>query len=143
MQKLNASQLQAADYARMVWVVTPEEGTPFETILSPLYWAHVSKSFKPWHMIEVRCPEFSYFAELIVRDCGAQWAKVEVLRKVDLRAVQPKAAAPVADGYEVKHRGRAGWCVVRSVDKAILLEGATSRDAATDWLNEHLKKIAA
>lgn len=131
--KLIESQFTSAEFSRNLWTVTPEPGTAFETVLKPEYWAHVAKKLRRGDRIEVLSEDNSYFAELIVLSAAPLWAKVAVLRNVEL-ATAPKAEAS-QDDFEIKHRGKMKWSVLRKSDKAILKEGLDTREQAEAWLN--------
>lgn len=79
---ITTSRITLAEYARNIFVVTPEHGTPFEDILKPSYWLHVadtvSMRLRPYDRIEVRPEDGSYFAELIVRSVNT----VDTLNRV-------------------------------------------------------------
>lgn len=143
--KLNTSALQQAEFARMVWVATPEPGVTLEMLMRPDYWSHVAKQLRPWHRIEVRDAGFEWCAELVVRDCGQNWAKVELVSFQEFGAKAQAAAvkAPETLDFEVVRRGRAGWSVKRVSDHAVMVEDLPTRDDANAWLQRHLGQIAA
>lgn len=147
MTQLATNRIKQAEFTRVLWEVTPEVGTPFEALLDPKYWAHVSAQFRRGARIEVLPPDNSYFAELLVIDAGKLFAKVKALRFVNLsEPVQPEQAVEeksVAAGYEIKWAGRAKWRVIRSEDRATLSDGHEERQKAADWLDGHLKQLAA
>lgn len=140
MAKLAAANLLLAEYARRVFTVSPDPGTPFDAILEPAYWAHVASQFKPFSRIEVNAPDNSYFAELIVLDCDKMWAKVEVLRKVDF-AEGATAITESIGGLKV------GWGgpfhkfrVLRGAD--VLAKGFGNRVDAEAWIATHHRAAA-
>lgn len=140
MAALNSSRFKQAEYERNIWVVTPEAETPLEALLNPAFWAHVASSFKPWDHIEVRAEDGSYWAELLVQDASRNWAKVAVLRQVQLNGEAPRAEE--SDGHIVEWSGpHTKWRVVRKADKAILKDSMSKADA-NKWLAEHLRVVA-
>lgn len=144
MTQLAVSRCKQAEYERRVWDVVPEANTPFEALIEPQYWAHVSAKMRPWDHIEVRSEDGSYFAELLVQDAGRLFAKVAVLRKHDLRAIDVGEADAVSTGHEIKHAGPyAKWRVIRLADKSMLKDKFETKGAAQSWLAEHLKGLAA
>lgn len=141
--KLSPDKLQQGEFARMLWVIVPEAGASLETILQPAYWSHVSKRLSPWDHIEVRDPGFQWVAELLVRDCGKNWAKVVLL---SVSQFEPRAA-PVhieetAD-FTIMWRAAAKWSVMRASDGEVMKDGLSTKDEADLWLKHHLAKIAA
>ncbi len=142
MTQLQPSRCKQAEYIRLVYGVTPEAGTPFEALLSEHYWAHVSMHFRPGSRIEVFPPEGHYYAELIVRDCGRLYAKVALLRKVELDAIDVGSNDIDLSAYDLKYCGpNAQWCVHRKADKALLKSEFGSKYAAQTWLAQHARTI--
>lgn len=142
MTQLATSRIQFAEHMRNIWYVVPEHSTPFEALLDSKYWAHVSAKFKPRDRIEVDAEDGSYFAELVVIDAGRLFAKVALLRKIELKAEE--VGSDVSPDFEVKWAGRhAKWRVMRKADKASLKDGFDDRAQADLWLANHLKAMAA
>jgi hypothetical protein len=132
---------KTADTVRTVRFVSLPEGVPLESLLVPEAWAHVGKFMQPRDIIEVWPDDGSFRAELVVRDCGQLWAKVEVLSRKDFGEVESKSDDPqyevVYAGPHHKHR------VVRVSDKEVIRHGFETKDAAQDWLKNHQKALAA
>lgn len=119
-----------AEYARVVWRLTPEPGTSPEDVLVPAYYAHVAKQLKPGARIEVAPADGSWFMELYVRSSDANAAKVALLELYTFDEVAQVETAV----FEVKHRGPKGWSVVRTSDKAVVFENGKTKDEATKWI---------
>lgn len=147
MTQLAPSNFKQAEFMRNVWCAVPEKDTPFDALLDPQYWAHVSALIKRGDRIEILAIDSSYFAELLVLDAGRLFAKVKVLRHILLEQVvtaeQVETQSPIPEGYDVKWADRAKWRVTRKVDKATLHDGCETRADALVWLDEHLRKLAA
>lgn len=126
--KLLQKQIKPSDFIRTVWSAQPEPGTTLNDMLQPEYWAHVSKTLKQGDRIEVTDAGNAWFAELFVRSASDNGAKVVVLRSQVFDTPAPKAD----DGqpFEVKHRGGAGWSVIRKSDKTVVFEKGATRDEA-------------
>jgi hypothetical protein len=128
MTQLQPARLKDANYERHMHFVVPEHGTPFEALLDPAYWAHVSAKFKPCDQIEVHAEDGSYYGRLLVRDAGKLYAKVSKLEYVELDKVEVLQAGPMLEGHTVKWRGPVHkWSVVRGVD--VLKDGMTKEEA--------------
>jgi hypothetical protein len=141
MTQLATDRIQLAEHMRNVWYVTPEYGTPVEALLEPQFWAHVSAKMRPRDRIEVDAEDGSYFVELRVEDAGRLFAKVVVLRRVDL--VVAEAVEQLPD-YKVMWAGpHAKWRIVRAVDKGLVKDGLETRQAAELYLTSHVKAMAA
>lgn len=141
MTQLATDRIQIAKHMRNVWYVTPEHGTPVEALLEPQFWAHVSAKMKPRDRIEVDAEDGSYFVELRVEDAGRLFAKVVVLRRVDL---QPTEQVEQPSDYKIMWAGpHAKWRIVRSKDKGLVKDGLETRTAAELYLASHAKAMAA
>jgi len=141
MTQLATDRIQIAQHMRNVWYVTPEHGTPIEALLEPQFWAHVSAKMKPRDRIEVDAEDGSYFVELRVEDAGRLFAKVVVLRRVDL---QPTEQAEQPADYKIMWAGpHAKWRIVRAKDKGLVKDGLETRTAAELYLASHAKAMAA
>lgn len=139
--KIHPSRFKPADGVRNVWVVVPEEGVPYASLLDGSYWSHISEKLRPMDRIEVLPEDGSYFAELIVRGSGRQYANVVELRKVQLDTV---AVTSPDNKYEVAWRGpHHKFCVVRTADKTSMQTGFDNKDAALSWLSSNIRSLAA
>lgn len=141
MTQLATDRIQFANHMRNVWYVTPEHGTPIEALFEPQFWAHVSAKMKPRDRIEVDAEDGSYFVELRVEDAGRLYAKVVLLRRVDLLPSEP---AEQAADYKIMWAGpHAKWRIVRTKDKGLVKDGLETRQAAELYLTSHAKAMAA
>lgn len=141
MTQLQPIRLKFAEHERNQWFVVPEHGTPFEALLDPAYWAHVSAKFKPCDEITVNAEDGSYYARLLVQDAGRLYAKVAELQYTELNAVDVMQGGPGLQGHEIKWRGPIlKWCVLRGKD--VLKDGLT-KEAALSWLAQYGKTLAA
>lgn len=140
-RKLLETQFADAEYRRRDMIATPEAGTGLEEMLNPLFWSHVAKGLKAWDRIEVRPADGTWWAELIVRVVQPFAVRVHVLRYAEFRRSTGSEAAEVPAGYEIKNRGRDGWAVIRTEDKAVLHEKDPSRDHAVAWLVASLRSL--
>lgn len=137
---LSTDRFEIAQARRNVWDVIAQHGTAFEDLLDPRYWTNVGPQLKQWDHIEVRCEDGSFYAELIVEDRGARYAKVAILNHVELQVGDPEGPALPA-GYEITYKGpHTQWCVIR--DGEPLRDKFPNLGSAQAWLNEHLRAVA-
>lgn len=168
--KLTLPRIKEAQYERRVWVAMPPHNTPFEKLLDPNYWAHIATKLKQWDRIEVQPDGFTFFAELLVVDSDRTWAKVRVLRYVDLSAkgqadlfsAQPAAVieaaaketevkseadedttpASIEDSpFLVEFKGSKKWCVIRKEDGEILKEGYVEKSGANKYARNLIRRL--
>jgi hypothetical protein len=146
MTQLQPSRCKLAEFQRAEFAITPEEDTPFEALLSPHYWAHVSQSFRPGCKLEIFPPEGHYYAQLLVRDCGRLFAKVAVIHKVDLDTVTVGEHQLDTSAYRASYGGvNAKWCVHRLIDgrKELMKSELGDREEAEAWIRQHVKTVGA
>ena len=129
-----ASQIKPADFSRTAHSISPEPGTTLDDLLKPSVWAHVARALRAGDIIEVRPSGGEWFAELLVRATSDKAVTVAVIRNVVFD--KPQAPAVAGEPFTVKHRGGAGWSVVRNSDKAVVFEGGKTRPDAEAWLEE-------
>ncbi len=141
MSKILEQRLKQAEFGRNLWRFEPEEATTFEDVLKPSYWVHVARTLQTGDHIEVVARDQSYFAELFVRSVADGEVRVAVLRKVELDDVAA-SPAPSEGEYEIKHRGGAGWSVLRKTDRKVMVERLDTKSAAEDWLASHTNALA-
>jgi len=136
------TRLREAANERSVWQYVADNGITFEDVQKPDFWAHVGRMLKPNDRIEVVAEDFSWFAELIVLAADRLWAKVGVLRYVELTGKSDGAEAPSPD-YEVAYKGPTKkHCVIRKADNQIVQEGIALKTDAEAWVREHVKALA-
>lgn len=142
--QLNPIRLKGAEYERITWVVTAHEHTEPSDLLRPDYWAHVAAKLGPWHRIEARANDGSWYGEYLVLEAGRSWARVKMLHiwpltTTDVALSQAAQMTP----FEVMFRGPHNlWSVIRKSDKAVMHEGEQTEGGAIDWMNDRLKAEA-
>lgn len=129
-----------ASYKRNWHYVAIEANIPFDAILEPGFWAHISAKMAPFDIIEVDTDDSAYTALLKVRDAGKLYARVEKLIYV-LYADKDEVlqGGATLEGHMVKFRGPVHrWCVVRGAD---VLKDAMTKEEAYAWLGQYAKSI--
>lgn len=138
---LRESRINFIEFARQAHHVVPEDGTAFSDILKDEYWSLVGHKFKPGDIVEIHAEDGSYFAELYVRAAGRNWAKMALLRKVDL---EPVAIALGSPEFEAAWKGpHRKFSVVRLSDNQIIKDSFDTREQAIDYIKSHVKAMAA
>lgn len=141
MKPITRNRFQAADQVRNRWAISPEEGSTVDDVMRPEATAHIAAQLKRWDIIEVRPDDESFYAELLVKDAGPNWASFWLIQHVELA---PKVDAAEADepfvvgwgGPHQKHR------VTRKADNEVLKSGFPSKAEARAWAIEHTKAMA-
>lgn len=139
-RKVLQSRFRLTEQARNTWAVIPEDGTPYEDLFAPEYWAHVAVTVRPGDLIEVRAEDGSYFALLYAVAVHRQAVAVCELLKKDLSAVKMPV---VESGIIVEFKGPLRkWSVIRTKDNVIVSDKHESRLAADNAAAEYLRTIS-
>lgn len=141
--KLRHNRMERAEVRRTQWLVTCEERTTTEDLLSPAYWSHVASKFNSRDIIEAWAEDGSWFAECLVLACDRTWAKVHIKQLIKFT----EADAPDLPGlqeFQVMWRGpHRKWSVIRASDRSVLKEDCKTSDEAQSWLAAHQRTIGA
>lgn len=140
---VDPQRMQEAEYLRRDWVCTAEECTAVEDLLHPGYWSHVASQLKIYDHIEVRIDTGEFLLELLVKDCGRNWAQVVLLHHHDL--VDPKReGSAVSVEIEPQFKGPLRkWCAIRLSDSAPLHEKMETKAQALEWISSYERTILA
>lgn len=145
--QLRSSLVKDAAYQRTIWVARVPSNVFPDDLLKPEFWSHKAADLKPWDRIEVRRDDRDWYAEVMVLDCGPNWARCVMQGLWPLRFEGPSsevmAAEVLADAFaqhQIDFRGSAGWSVIRRSDGEILVENLGTRDAGEDWLRGWARK---
>lgn len=141
--KITQDRFKLAETVRMTHVIAPHQGTKVEDLTDPAYWAHVSAKMHAGDHIEAVAEDGTWFAELLVVRAERNWAKVALLRKVDLVATSVEVNPADFEEHYVKWGGvTTKFRVHRKKDKEVLRDGFDSAELANAWLAEHRKTLA-
>lgn len=141
--KITKDRFKLAESVRRTHVVTPHHGTTLEEVMKPEYWAHIAAELKAGSHIEVVAEDGSWFAELFVVHAERLWAKMALLRKVDLVATATEVNPADFEEFYVKWSGPVSkFRVHRKKDKEVLRDNFETADAANAWLADHKKAMA-
>jgi hypothetical protein len=145
---LTQDKLKLAEFARNVFAIELPPNTTIDDVKKPEFWAHVAGKLHPTDRIEVLDAEGTFFAELFVVACARNWAKVSVLRFVEL--VESVADGKKATKDELKDE-RAKYVVewtqgdkgrvVRLSDKQVITKDHASKAAAEAWLEKFISEL--
>jgi hypothetical protein len=124
------------EHRRQDLAVDAKAGTKIEDVLQPQYWAHVAGQLGPYTRIEVLEETGAWMLELLVINCGRNWAKVQVLHKFELE--ERSETVPTAQSHRVEWKGPVRkFTVIRISDDLPVQDGFTTRPEAQVWLTNH------
>lgn len=136
--KVLQSQLVLSNHARICYTVTLTEGS-YADLFKPETWAHVAAKIPKGSLIEAQPENGDWFALLLVRRSTDLMVEVAEIVKRDFTTEPVKLE--IAE-YEVKHRGRAKWSVIRNADKSVMVDGLDTREQAEEWVKNPLPRAA-
>lgn len=143
--KINPGALKLAEHVRAIHIVSPPQGTTLEDLLKPEAWAHVAHDLTAGSRVEVVPESGEWFAEFYVVEAKRQWAKVVLLRKVDLTAAPAHGEATPADAedFYAKWSGPISkFRVHRKKDKEVIRADFATAEDANLWIADHKKSLA-
>lgn len=139
---MKPTKLFSAEHAVVVYYHAPEFGVSLDDTLKPDYWTHVAKSLRVGHRIEMMAADGSWWAMLLVRAVGRHEAVVQALQHVELG--EPVSVEIADSAYEIKWRGPARkYGIVRKSDGEVIREDIPVKEQAVQWLQNHMKSMAA
>jgi len=144
MSKNRPTRLMRAEEVFTEYCHVLPDGYSIDDALKPETWEHVAKQLRRYDRIRVIAEDGSFEALLTVLIAEGLFVKLTELYRWELKG--PAVEAPKDDrmaGYEVRHHPTMRWRVIRKGDGQVMKEGLLERQAANDWLREHLKTIAA
>ena len=138
---LNGTRLQRVEHYCSSYAVVVEEGTTIDMVQEPGFWVHVWSKLRRMDTIRVLPEDESYFAELLVLSAGQGWAKVHVLRHVELDDAPAETGdESLAVEWKGPHRR---YAVIRKTDGQILRDGFVKKTDAANWRRDHSAALAA
>jgi len=115
-----------------------------EDVMKPDYFGHVARSLGVGDRVEVLSEDGSWYAELIVRAVGSVEVIMGQINHVVLSKQDAAELTAKDSPYEIKWRGpNALFSVVRVSDGEVVRDKLPSKDAASLWLKNHEKAVAA
>lgn len=143
MKPITRKDFSLAETVRNRYAVTVDPGATLEDVLKEESTQHIAASLRIGDILEVTPADQSWYAELMVKDCGRNFAKFHTLQFVELVPTDPVGDVAKSDAYTTswggphqKHR------VVRKADGAVLKDGFTDKRQAEAWIVEHEKAVA-
>jgi hypothetical protein len=138
--KLLGTKLQLAEHKRNIHYADAPKGTTVNALTTPEFWANVASRMRPNDRIEVMPEDGLFFAELMVRSCGPNWAHVEMLRFHQFESAE--SLLEKSKTHKVEYNGASKWHVIRLSDRAVLTKGHDTPELAAAWLAANLKAVA-
>lgn len=143
---LHPLRLNLTEHQRRCFSIDVEAGLEPEDIVNPQFWAHIARELQYGDHVEANADDGSWYAEYLVLDVGANWAKVHLRQNSveRLQAVEPDSRPVILAGHSVKWAGRhAQFRVIRDADAKVLKEHLKNKADAYAWLESYSRSLAA
>lgn len=134
-------------YAGHYWSVyqcIAEEAHTAEDAQTPGYWAHVAamRKLRTNDEFHVRNETGAWMLDLVVVEAGQRFARVKVLRTVDVE--QPAETDKPLETVKVEYKGPVKkHCIIRLSDREIVKEGIAMKADAIREAGEYEQRLAA
>lgn len=137
--KISQSHFGLAQHKLLSFVAEPRYGETIEQVMDEGYFGHVAATFKVPTVIEVIPEGCTYYAKLLVIDCGPVHARTKLLEYVDLlkktidtQQTEIRAESKVG-AYTAQRYGR--WFrVIRNSDKEVIKAALPTMADAEAWI---------
>ena len=141
-RRIQVGRFKEAEYVVRHFHARTEPGTTREDLLRKEYWSHVSGVLNPDTEISARCDDGSYYAKLLVLDCGSGWAKVQVLQWYvldDPSVAENQSPASTEDEFDIVWKGdKLKHIVIRKADGQVLHSGEQRKTGAQEWIKDFI-----
>lgn len=140
----NRVQVGYAGHYWSTYQCVADEAHTAEDAQQPGYWAHVAaaRRLRVNDVFEVRCETGEWMLDLIVIEAGLRFARVKLLRTVDVE--QPSDQQSTFSSVKVEYKGPVKkHCIIRKADRVIVKEGISSKSDAVREAFEYEQRLAA
>lgn len=144
-KKARENELFTPGYDCGIWTHVMRDGIVFEDVLKPEYWTSLSGKigvntrFNP--LVAVVNDEHTFFALLYVRSVQQNQVFVEpILGPFVYGEVETEEDRTLMPKWNV---GARHWQVIRKSDRQVVKEGFGVKEQAVEWIDTHLKSVAA
>ncbi len=142
-RSLTLDRLRPAEAEIRQMLVTAPEGATIDDVLKPEFWAIAGRQLKVGDEITVRADDETFYAKVLVRQCGNTWAKVHLLHLTDLKPQDVKISGDTLPYTAEWAGGHTKFRIRRASDNAIVSQGHATKAEANTWITEHMKTLAA
>lgn len=137
-----SNDLRRSEEINNFWTLFVPADTPIEDPLDSDFHAAYAHKLFPHDRIRVLWEDGTQEAELSVRASGRAWARVALIAHHQFEKRLADGSA-IDEAYQVEFGGISSlYMVIRVIDSQILSKGHSSRQAAIDWLTNHLAQAA-
>ena len=141
---ITENRMKESSFMRNSWFISIPSGTEPEALLDPAYWANISTKFRATDIVEAATEDMTWFGRYIVIKADRLWAKLYQLELHDLVGAQADMPLTEDQNHRIEWKGPVSkYTVIRISDSANIKDGFSTQLDAAQWLDSHLKSLAA
>jgi len=138
------TRMKEESYARNSFFVTCPVKTDHKDLLDPVFWRNLGQQFHQFDKVTAVTEDGQWYAEYVVVGCDRLWAKLALVKFIDLSGEAKNTPLREDENYEVLWKGPVNkFTVIRKQDSASLKDGFNTQLEGWQWLDGHLKSLAA
>lgn len=136
--QIKPSEIALAESKRNVWACVVPNNITVEALQSPDFWPLVADRFSRRDLITAQPEDGRWWCELLVRDCGSNYAVITLLRKIDLPPLHPRTVDALPAGHTCEFLGPERlWGILRGSE--VLRSEFKTKAEACQWIIEALR----
>lgn len=147
--RMRDNNFEVASFRYNRWSADLEENQTLQHALDPKFWAGQAPKVmghdknRPrgrGDIIEVRKLDSGLYAELLVLEVRENLIHVQLLRQIEPKALDLPVDTPLETRWNL---GKKQHEVVRKTDKVVMAGPFPTKNAAHEWIVDHMKAMAA
>lgn len=148
-RRLKSQNFSAFGFKYNRWQATLDETQVLDDTLDPTFWSEQAAKIMGHDqanpggrgdIIEIRKPDTGLYAEVLIVEIGPGFVKVIPVRVAAPETAEVPEKSPLTTKWNA---GKRTHDVVRKSDGQVMRAGFQTKPAATAWIVEHLKAMAA
>ena len=138
---MQITSLFPADHVRNLYAISVPADVALKDLQDGKAWTHVAAQLHRNDRVEVTRVDGAFYAEFHVLAASKNWAKVHLIRHVDLSKVEVGTSP---ESFHIKWgNDNTKFRIHRTTDKSVIKDGFESKEHAQAWIDEFARGGAA
>lgn len=137
-KRISEADFRGTEFTQSFYTACVAEGFTRDEMLNPLVWVHVAKQLRAMDEIRAYPKDGAWYGRYLVLFADPVRVVVKELEFHKLDGVPVEDS----DDYRVKWAGTS-FRVIRAADNAVMKDGFSRKDDATEWMRTNLRVKAA
>jgi hypothetical protein len=143
MRAVPSANCKQTEFVNTSWSITAPPKTTREDVLEDAFYSNVAAKLSPYDRILLTTEDGAFYMELLVTQVGRTWAKVRVLKELNLAEDDLDQEVDMFEGFKVEWKGpQRKFSVLRKMDNQYMQDGFDRKEDAYAWLTDYLKAAA-